>query len=459
MDTATRIGMVLLAATAFACGRLSPSAVDEQPVAEPSPVLLSSEEEGDPPNVVLILTDDQRWDTLNEMPTVDEELARHGISFERGYVSNPLCCPSRASVLTGQYSHSNGVYTNQNGQPHGGFRAFDDRSTVATWLDEAGYRTGMLGKYFNGYEGPYVPPGWDRWFATYVNGAFYDYLATDDGVVKTYGSDPADYGTAVLANEAVRFIESTPEDTPVFLYFAPHAPHEPAMAAPGDRRAYTDLGPWRPLNYDEADVSDKPAYIRDQPRMDAVASARIDEFRRSQYASLLAVDRAVGTIVDSLDQTGRLSNTLIVYTSDNGMSWGEHRRGRSSCRTRRASTCRSSCASTRSDPHVRTSTWSSTSTSRPPWPSLRARGLPAWRGRASCHCSKASRGRGAASSSSSTCSTATAGCPRTAESTPNGTCTCATGRASRSTTTSSETRRNWSIKPEATGTLRFATNW
>ena len=127
----------------------------------------------------------------------------------------------------------------------------------------------------------------------------------------------------------------------------PHAPHEPAMAAPGDRRAYTDLGAWRPPNYDEADVSDKPAYIRDQPRMDAVASARIDEFRRSQYASLLAVDRAVGTIVDALEQTERLSNTLIVYTSDNGMSWGEHRWGRSSCPTRRASTCRSSCASTR----------------------------------------------------------------------------------------------------------------
>ena len=152
------------------------------------------------------------------------ELAGHGISFERGYVSNPLCCPSRASILTGRYSHSNGVYTNQNGQPHGGFRAFDDRSTVATWLDEAGYRTAMLGKYFNGYEGPYVPPGWDRWFATYVNGAFYDYLATDDGVVRTYGSDPADYGTTVLATEAVRFIESTPADTPLFLYFAPHAP-------------------------------------------------------------------------------------------------------------------------------------------------------------------------------------------------------------------------------------------
>jgi N-acetylglucosamine-6-sulfatase len=322
MDTATRIGMVLLAAAAITCGRLNPPAEDQVPVAEPSDVPGTSE---DPPNIVLILTDDQRWDTLAEMPTVGRELVGHGISFERGYVSNPLCCPSRASILTGRYSHSNGVYTNQNGQPYGGFLAFDDRSTVATWLDEAGYRTAMLGKYFNGYEGSYVPPGWDRWFATYVDGAFYDYQATDDGVVRTYGSDPADYGTTVLASEATRFIESTPADTPLFLYFAPHAPHEPAVPAPGDRRAYDDVPAWRPPNYDEADVSDKPDYIRDQPRLDAVMAAQIDEFRRSQLGSLMAIDRAVGTIVDSLTQTGRLENTLIVFTSDNGMLWGEHR--------------------------------------------------------------------------------------------------------------------------------------
>lgn len=329
MDMATRIGIVLLAAAAVGCGQLTSSAVDGRLAAERSQVPVSSgpRERGDRPDVVQILTDDQRWDTLAEMPIVEEDLVGHGISFERGYVSNPLCCPSRASILTGRYSHSNGVYTNQNGQPYGGFRAFDDRSTVATWLDEAGYRTAMLGKYFNGYEGPYVPPGWDRWFATYRNGAFYDYLATDDGTVKTYGSDPTEYGTTVLAGEAVRFIESTPRDTPLFMYFAPHAPHEPAMPAPGDRRAYTDLQPWRPRSYDEADVSDKPEYIRNQARLDAVKGAQIDEFRRSQLASLMGVDRAVGTIVDTLEETDRLANTMIVFTSDNGMLWGEHRWG------------------------------------------------------------------------------------------------------------------------------------
>ncbi|MCI0633148.1 MAG: sulfatase [Actinobacteria bacterium] len=274
---------------------------------------------------MLIVTDDQRWDTLWAMPTVTSELADRGITFANGYVSNPLCCPSRASILTGQYSHSNGVYTNKGQAPFGGFNAFDDRSTVATWLHEAGYRTALFGKYLNGYAGSYVPPGWDRWFATYRNGGFYDYLAADDFVLKTFGSDQGDYGTTVLAQNAVRFIEGTPAEAPLFMYFAPHAPHEPATAAPGDRNAFEDLPRWRPDGYDEADVSDKPAYIRYRARLGSAARAEIDVFRRSQYRSLLAVDRAVGELVDALERTERLENTLIVFMADNGMSWGEHR--------------------------------------------------------------------------------------------------------------------------------------
>ena len=324
MAKAVRIAVALVAVGAVSCAGLGASGQAGSPDKDRSKASAAPVEPYYPPNVVLILTDDQRWDTVSEMPTVMAELAGHGITFARGYVSNPLCCPSRASILTGQYSHSNGVYTNQ-ARVHGGFAAFDDRSTVATWLDDAGYRTAMIGKYLNGYEGTYVPPGWDRWFATYLNGAFYDYLATDDGLERAYGSDPADYGTSVLASQAVGFIDSTPSDTPLFLYFAPHAPHAPAMAAPGDRRAYTDLRPWRPPAYNEADTSDKPAYVADRPPLDALDAARIDEFRQSQLSSLLALDRAIGEIVEALERNGRLENTLIVFTSDNGMLWGEHR--------------------------------------------------------------------------------------------------------------------------------------
>ena len=158
---------------------------------------------------MLILTDDQRFDTLWAMPTVRSELVANGIEFSNGYVSNPVCCPSRSSILTGQYSHSTGVYTNHPKQPYGGFPAFHDSSTVATWLHGAGYRTALLGKYLNGYGDSYVPPGWDHWFVTWDGGAYFDYTANEDGVLRSYGSDPQDYGTDVLIDQATGFIRST----------------------------------------------------------------------------------------------------------------------------------------------------------------------------------------------------------------------------------------------------------
>ena len=276
------------------------------------------------PDIILILTDDQRFDTLWAMPTVRSQLVAKGVSFSNGYVSNPVCCPSRSSTLTGQYSHTTRVYTNHPKEPFGGFPAFDDRSTVATWLQQAGYRTALMGKYLNGYRDSYVPPGWDRWFVTWDEGAYFDYSANDDGVIRNFGADPNDYGTDVLADQATDLIRSTDPDQPLFLYFAPHAVHGPATPAPRDRGAFANLDPWRPVSYDEEDVSDKPAYIRARGALPAATRASIEAFRRDQYRALRSVDRAVSDILDALTDTGRLSNAVIVFTSDNGMMWGEH---------------------------------------------------------------------------------------------------------------------------------------
>jgi arylsulfatase A-like enzyme len=277
------------------------------------------------PNIVLILTDDQRYDTLWAMPTVQSELVAKGMEFTKGYVSNPLCCPSRTTILTGQYSHSTLVYTNKPGQPYGGFPAFHDQWTIATALHGAGYRTALFGKYLNGYRTSYVPPGWDRWFATWDQGGFYGYSANTDGALGTFGSNPTDYGTDVLAERATGFIRSTDPGRSLFLYFAPHAPHEPATPAPEDERKFSNLEPWRPTSYDEPNVSDKPEYIQAEESLGGAMAAKIDQFRLDQYRSLLAVDRAVSNIIDALADTGRLSNTMIVFMSDNGMLWGEHR--------------------------------------------------------------------------------------------------------------------------------------
>ncbi len=277
-----------------------------------------------PPSVVVILTDDQRWDTLHAMPIVRSELAEHGMTFQNAFVTNPLCCPSRSSLLTGLYSHSTGVWRNE--PPFGGWSSFDDSSTVATQLQGVGYRTGFFGKYMNGYKDGasigYVPPGWDRWMA-FSRSGYYDYELSVDGTLQTHGSAPADYSTKVLASEVTSFIRSTTD--PVFVYYSPYAPHNPATPSGAHAKEFAGLDPWRPKSYGEPDMSDKPAWAQTLPPWTASKRAEKDAFRVDQYRTLQSVDDAVGNIVQALSDTGRLDNTLIVFMSDNGLSWGEHR--------------------------------------------------------------------------------------------------------------------------------------
>jgi N-acetylglucosamine-6-sulfatase len=279
------------------------------------------------PNVVLIVTDDQRWDTLDAMPIVQRELVARGVTFTDAFVSNPLCCPSRSSILTGDYSHTTGVY--RQAPPFGAFPSFQDSSTLATWLHGAGYHTGMFGKYIDAYQHAaltgYVPPGWDRW-VSFVHSSYYDYDLTVDGNVEEHGADPAtDYSTTVLGDAATSFVRSAPSDQPLFVEFAPAAPHDPAIAEPRYERTLRDLVPWRPSSFDELDVSDKPTSIQRLPRLTPEVQAWIDGFRRRQLQTLRSVDDQVGHLLEALDETGRLENTLIVFTSDNGILWGEHR--------------------------------------------------------------------------------------------------------------------------------------
>jgi arylsulfatase A-like enzyme len=278
------------------------------------------------PNIVLIVTDDQRADQLAHMPAV-QGLAANGLRFTNAYVSNSLCCPSRATILTGRYSHSTGVYTNDPDLATGGWRAFrsSEGSTVATWLRGAGYRTALVGKYLNGYPngaGAVTPPGWHRWFTFANQPGYVNYTIADNGVFRRFGATAADYSTDVLAGRAAAFIRGTPDATPLFLAFTPFAPHVPHTPAARHAGTVPIGSAWRPPNFDEADVSDKPAWVASLPSADG---AVLDRDRAMQAESLRAVDDAVRKIVDALRATGRLANTLIIYTSDNGMQSGSHR--------------------------------------------------------------------------------------------------------------------------------------
>jgi arylsulfatase A-like enzyme len=279
------------------------------------------------PDVVVVLTDDQRTDTLPLMPQVQRLLAEKGTTFVAAQVPTPLCCPSRASILTGRYAHGTGVWSN--GRPDGGWWVFHElgleERTVAVALQQAGYRTGLVGKYFNAFakwspEG-FTPPGWDTFlaFRTPVkSGGYYNYALSDG---RTRGTTEADYSTDVLARAAEHFIRGTPEGQPLFLYFAPYAPHAPSRPAPRHRGAWAGRLPDLASPTVADDVRGKPAWVRRQraPARRSLAVARI-----RQQESLMAVDDAVGRLVDALDDTGRLTNTLVVYLSDHGLLLGEH---------------------------------------------------------------------------------------------------------------------------------------
>ena len=281
-----------------------------------------------PPNVLVVLTDDQRWDTLDFMPTVQNELAAKGVTFSNAFVVNAVCCPSRASLLTGRWSHSTGVWSVFS--PHG-IERFDDSSTLATWLDAAGYRTALLGKYLNGYLTEYVPPGWDDWFGFTLEARHYfDYGATEGGAAIPstalwFGSEPEDYATDVLADRAEAFVRSAGPE-PFFLYVAPKAPHidigQSTTPAPRHAGTFDDLPPYSSPATRERNLSDKPRYVRKG------RAAGVVRLRRTQLESLLAVDELVAGLLAALDDTGKLADTLIVFTSDNGYLWGEHNRTR-----------------------------------------------------------------------------------------------------------------------------------
>jgi N-acetylglucosamine-6-sulfatase len=272
---------------------------------------------GTPPNVVLIVSDDQSYET--------EKFMKHSIgpgwtSFKNAEVSTSLCCPSRATILSGQYAEHTGVRTNKEGW------RLDDRSTLATWLSPK-YRAGLFGKYLNYYPWgrglDYVPPGWDVWHAFYRMPGYYGYeLLSTGGRLARYGHKPSDYSTDVLANQAVRFIDqSATGDRPFFAYYAPFGPHRPRQPAPRDRRKRVRHPGLLP-NFNERNVSDKPAWIR---RRSMVNARDMRGERRREMRTLLSVDEAVGRIVRTLRRDHELDNTVIIYLSDNGFSFGSHR--------------------------------------------------------------------------------------------------------------------------------------
>jgi N-acetylglucosamine-6-sulfatase len=280
------------------------------------------------PNIVLILADDMRYDDLEHMPKTQNLIVKEGLKYENAFATTPLCCPSRASILRGQYTHNHETWLNVRGFPT--FKRLGhERSTIATWLSKEGYETALLGKYLNAYDWDdrqHVPPGWEEWRGMLTEGAYYDYTLSENGKPIRYGSAEADYFTDVLAGEAREIIRSSAgQDKPLFMYLAPNAPHGPGPPAPRHEGLFAEVGAPRPPSFDEADVSDKPGWIRMFPRLSADQKAYIDRVYRGHLRLLPSLDDLVADVVEELRSAGELENTYLFFSSDNGLLMGEHR--------------------------------------------------------------------------------------------------------------------------------------
>ena len=279
---------------------------------------------------ILVLTDDQRLGTVGAenagvvaMPHTVDEIVSRGLTFPFAFMSTPFCGPSRAELMSGLYAHNNGVLRNDG--RHGGWEAFskippDQLLQVA--LRSVGVRTGLIGKFMNGFPGPAVPVGWDD-FRGFMGDepTYYDFTLSENGVAVSYGHSEADYATDVLAAKAVNFIHAH-ADEDFFLYFAPGSPHADAIPALRHANAFPNLPPWRPPSFNVVNQANEVPWVKALPALDP---GTCDAQRLAMLRCNLAVDDAVEAICNALRQEGIEDETLVIFTSDNGMSWGEHR--------------------------------------------------------------------------------------------------------------------------------------
>jgi arylsulfatase A-like enzyme len=261
------------------------------------------------PNIILVVTDDQPTGTLSVMPQTRRWVKRGGVKLSNAYVTTPVCCPSRASILSGRYAHNHQVKTNEDS-----FR-LDQEATVQRALGEAGYRTAIFGKYLNKWRGD--PPYFDEWATISGRHLYYEGTWNVNGTLV----ESSEYRTEFVADKAVQFIansHSGDPNRPWFLFLAVDAPHSPYLA----ERKYegASVPKWKPSPaVREKNRSDKPRYVRQSD-----ARRRAWSVRARQLRTLMSVDDLMGDLSTTLRATGEHSNTFVIFLSDNGYTWGDH---------------------------------------------------------------------------------------------------------------------------------------
>jgi N-acetylglucosamine-6-sulfatase len=297
---------------------------------------------GSKPNIALVVTDDQRLDELDKriMPATSRLIAGKGTTFTDTVITTPTCCPSRATMLTGQYGHNNGVLANAPG-----YRALvEPQNTLPVWLEQAGYKTAHLGKYLNGYQGAVevnteVAPGWDQWYTLLTPRRYYGYNLAVNGSEQGFGNKDQDHFTRVINRQTARVIRRFSNgNDPFFVQVDQFAPHTEsgrsksagrckggAVPDPRDTELFEKTKLPQTPSYNELDVTDKPSFISGRALLARKQQRAVERRLRCRLASLRGVDRGIKKMVQTLKQEDELDNTVIIFTSDNGYFQGEHR--------------------------------------------------------------------------------------------------------------------------------------